>query len=100
MTIAEFKRKLRAAKESDKPVKVQLFKPNGDQWYMSTDFGPRKVSVIQSNSYALEVIVDGMTKNSWADWPKSGEVELLNDGKIQITRVDNGKPWSRLVYEF
>lgn len=96
MTIAEFKRKLIAAKDSGKPVKVQLYciKGNGE-WILSMDFGPRKVSVIQSNSYALETIKDGKATNSWAEWPKSGGVELLQDGKIQVT-----KPWSRLVYEF
>lgn len=95
MTIAEFKRKLTAAKDSCAMVKVQLYKPINNEWKLMRDFGPRRVSVVQSNSYAFETIKDGKTSDSWADWPKKGELTVLPDGKIEVN-----KGWSKLIYEF
>ncbi len=95
MTIAEFKRKLIAAKDSRQMIKVQLFKPVNKEWELKMDMGQRRVSVVQSNSYAFETIKDGKATDSWADWPKSGQLTVLPDGKIEVN-----KGWSKLVYEF
>jgi len=77
-------------------VKTQLFRNDKDgNLQLCRDYGPRKVSITQTNSFALETETPEGMVNSWCAWPKKNEFVPLGDNKAEI-HFQGGK----LIYEF
>ena len=62
----------------------------------------REISIKQSNSFALKTVrQDGKKVDSWCNFPKSSEIEFLNNNTVRILeKQTNGEIKPVLTYEF
>jgi hypothetical protein len=68
--------------------------------YTTEDKGIRKVSVKQTNAFALKTtIAEGETVDSWCDYPKASECEV-KDGKLLIYEEDQRENKRTLVLTY
>lgn len=52
------------------------------------DVGVREVSIVQSNCFALRTTkLDGCVTDSWCDFPKAKDFEVLNDNSVRIKNM-------------
>ena len=63
-------------------------------------FGVRKVSIVQSNSFALETIREDKTVNSWCEYPKASNIEIVNQNEVNIFWGEGAKRELILTYKF
>lgn len=70
--LADFKRRLK--------VGVELEATNTRYGYM----GIRKVSIVQNNSFALETLKNGEIINSWCEFPKAKDFEVIDENTVNI----------------
>ena len=62
---------------------------NGKSIVCEKDYGIRKISIAQSNSFALTTVkTDGNVTDSWCHHPKASNVKIINDEKLQIFEGD------------
>src|SRR5882762_10478638 len=84
MKVVQLKALIKAAHESKKPVNSQLFHKNKTtgEYFLFRDYGPREVSICQSNRFALRTLVErggeSIYTNSWCDFPKASELQELS----------------------
>lgn len=103
-TIADFKRKLVVGALVD-TIHHKAFShrdENGNIVYKDQPMGVRKLSIVQTNSFAFETIrTDGEKVDSWCDIPKKTEVEFLDNG-LTIFEEDEilNKREPLLTYKF
>ena len=63
-------------------------------------FGIRKVSIVQSNSFALETIKEGKIVNSWCEYPKAKDFEIVNENTCKIFWGEGERRSHILTYTF
>jgi hypothetical protein len=63
-------------------------------------FGKRKISIVQSNSFALETVRNGETVNSWCQYPKAKDIEFKNENTAVIYWGEGEKREQILTYIF
>ena len=63
-------------------------------------FGVRKVSIVQTNSFALETIREGKIINSWCEYPKAGNIEIVDNNTAYIFWGEGAKRELILTYKF
>lgn len=93
-TVADFKRKM----VKGAAVHTLLYwNDNNGKPKLQRDFGTRKVTIVQSNSFALETTQPGKPEpvDSWCEWPKKTEFKPIDENKAEIY-FQGGK----LIYEF
>jgi hypothetical protein len=93
-TISDFKRKM----VKDVIVNTKLYHTDKDgNLQLVREYGPRKVTIVQSNSFALETMQPGKDKpvNSWCEWPKKNEFNPIDENTAEIIFG-----WGKLIYTF
>lgn len=63
-------------------------------------FGIRKVSKVQTNSFALETLRDNKIVDSWCEYPKSKDFEIVNENTAKIFWGEGAKREHILTYTF
>lgn len=65
------------------------------------DFGIRKVSIVQTNSFALKTIMKDFTENdSWCQYPKASDFEVVDNDTVKIYWGQGEKREHILTYKF
>ena len=65
------------------------------------NMGIRSVSVVQKNSFAFETKrPDGTVIDSWCDFPKSKDIEIVDENTITIYWEINAERKPILTYRF
>lgn len=62
--------------------------------------GIRKISKVQSNSFALETIRNGENVDSWCEYPKAKDFEIIDENTAAIYWGENEKREKILTYKF
>ena len=88
-TLADFKRKIKEG------VQIETF-----NHYLNVSFGIRKVSIVQSNSFALETIKEGEKVDSWCQYPKAKDIEFVDNNTACIFWQLRGQRTKVLTYKF
>jgi hypothetical protein len=88
-TLADFKRKIKEG------VQLETF-----NHYLNASFGTRKVSIVQSNSFALETIKEGEKVDSWFEYPKAKDIEFIDSNTACIFWELRGQRAKVLTYKF
>lgn len=63
-------------------------------------FGVRKISIVQSNSFALETLREGKQVNSWCEYPKAKDFEIIDENTAAIYWGEDAKREKILTYKF
>lgn len=61
-----------------------------------TDIGIRPITVVQSNSFSLETMVDGEKTSAWCEIPKASQCEFPDENTI-IIYWGEGKNRSKIL---
>lgn len=99
--LSEFKRRLKVGKKM-KATRHQFLKIENETLEQKMDLGTRLVSIVQTNSFALQTTLQtGKTVNSWCDYPSAKQVKILDPDTIQFLEIDKDKNLRPvLTYQF
>ena len=73
--------------------------------FKDEDKGVREVSIVQTNTFALKTLQGGNMVDSYCQYPKASEVQILSENSIKILTADfrrgkEGEMISCLTYTF
>lgn len=68
--------------------------------HLKSSFGIRKISVVQTNSFALDTIRNGETVQSWCEYPKASDFEIIDNNTALIYWGSGDKREPILTYKF
>jgi len=80
-TVSDFKRKMTVGAKVDSKL---FWKDKTGNLQQQNELTNRCVSVVQSNSFALTVIIDGKEEKSWCDWPKKSEFQPVSENEANF----------------
>ncbi len=63
-------------------------------------FGVRKVAIVQSNSFALETVREDKVINSWCEYPKATNFEIVDENTAKIFWGEGERREHILTYKF
>jgi len=90
-TVADFKRKLKLGVNVHTIYHLAFDgrDESGVVKYKDEDRGVREVSIVQSNSFALNTTkTDGTTQDSWCNYPKASQVKFTGENTVTILEPD------------
>lgn len=96
-TISDFKNRIQVGV----PIKTQVFHKvkESDDFVLVRDWAFRKVSLKQSNSFALKTEKITGTKieffDSYCEWPKKDQFSVIDDNTVKISLN-----FSYIIYQF
>ena len=64
------------------------------------NMGVREVSIVQSNSFALETIREGKKVDSWCEYPKSKDLICNGSNEVTVFWGEGEKREAVLTYKF
>jgi hypothetical protein len=88
-TLSDFKKRLKVG------TKLETYNHN-----LKASFGVRPISVVQTNSFALDTLRDGEIVKSWCEYPKASDFEIINENEALIYWGENEKRTPILTYKF
>lgn len=91
MTVVEFKNRIAKAFELAQDVKCLLYWTNKEgAYYLVRDYGPRKVSILQTQRYAFKTEKlekgqpTGKMVDSWSDFPKAKDLKEIDANTVEV----------------
>jgi len=87
--LSDFKKRLQVG------TKLETYNHN-----LKASFGVRPISVVQTNSFALDTLRDGEIVQSWCQYPKASDFEIINENEALIYWGENEKRTPILTYKF
>jgi hypothetical protein len=87
--LSDFKKRLQVG------TKLETYNHN-----LKASFGVRSISIVQTNSFALDTIRNGETVKSWCEYPKASEFEIIDNNTALIYWGTGEKRQSILTYKF
>ena len=88
-TLADFKKRLQVG------TKLETFNHN-----LNVSFGTRVISIVQTNAFALDTLRDGNIIESWCQYPKASDFEILDNNTALIYWGSGDKREPILTYTF
>lgn len=67
---------------------------------MLGSFGVRKVSIVQTNSFALETMREGKLVDSWCEYPSAKDFEIIDSNTAAIYWGEGDSREKILTYKF
>ena len=67
---------------------------------MKTSFGVREISIVQTNAFALDTLINGETVKSWCGYPMASDFEIINESEVLIYWGQGEKREPILTYKF
>ena len=87
--LSDFKKRLQVG------TKLETYNHN-----LKTSFGVREISIVQTNSFALDTLRNGETVQSWCEYPKASNFEIINKNEALIFWGQGEKREPILTYKF
>lgn len=88
-TLSDFKKRLKVG------VKIEAY-----NHVFKGSFGVREVSIVQTNSFALKTLRGGKYLDSWCEYPKAKDFEVIDENTCLIYWGEGDKREAVLTYKF
>jgi hypothetical protein len=88
-TLSDFKKRLQVG------TKLETYNHN-----LKTSFGTRTISIVQTNSFALDTLRNGEIVKSYCEYPKASDFEILDNNTALIYWGSGDKREPILTYTF
>lgn len=102
-TVTAFKKRLKVGKSlhTVRHMKFDGRNEDGTPKWTDNDLGLRKLSVVQSNSFAFGMVYNGEIVDAWCDYPKASNVIFNDENSMTILEEQrNGEKIPVLTYTF
>jgi len=87
--LSDFKKRLQVG------TKLETYNHN-----LKASFGVREISIVQSNSFALNTLRNGEIVQSWCEYPKASDFEIIDNNTALIYWGQGDKREPILTYKF